>query len=572
EPDELLTLVNAVVKAYEKEVVEAETDRRRKRVKELDAIYVEAGNRLRKKKDSLREMADELGTSEAAALTQKQVTMQAYLGELKKQHAQARAELMKAKAKLASHRSQEKALTDPPVPEAAVTEVVEADPEVKQHLTRISRLQEVVADYEQRAVNPNETVKLRAERELASLRKKVDGRREQARSALVERLRQKAKADYDAQLAALTSEVELWAQQEKTLRDEVAGQGQETEKVGRSSTAFELLKAEVDREEKLAERVGNEVDILRMELRSPPRVSVFQEAALQKKDAKKQLFATLLAAVAGLAGACFGVGWWESRARRVHTAEEVATGLGLRVVGAVPPLPVPALRLPTVVAEAEAGGHQLLESIDGIRTMLLRDASSSGRRLLLVTSAVSGEGKTTLASHLAGSLARAGRRTLLIDCDLRRPTLHQLFEVPPHPGFSEALLGEVPLAEATRATSVPGLWIMPAGQWDRGVLRALAGEELQKAFATLRQHYDFVVIDSHPVLLATDSLLVGMHADAVILSLMKDVSRVPRASAACQRLADLGIPVLGAVVNGLPEDDYGGAYPYPAAATATAAS
>jgi polysaccharide biosynthesis transport protein len=183
--------------------------------------------------------------------------------------------------------------------------------------------------------------------------------------------------------------------------------------------------------------------------------------------------------------------------------------------------------------------------------------------VVMVTSAVGGEGKTTLASHLAGSLARAGRRTLLIDCDLRRPAAHQLFELPLQPGLSEALLGEVHVAEATLATAVDGLWLMPAGQWDREVIQSLAREGLRQIFDKLRHDYDFIVIDSHPVLPATDSLLIGQHVDAVLLSVMREVSQAPKVYAACQRLNALGIRVLGAVVSGVGGDDvyaHGGQY------------
>src|SRR5262249_26298252 len=114
--DELLVLVNAVVKSYEKEVVEAETERRRKRVAELDKIYVEANDRLRKKRHSPRGRAAERAPRESAARTQKQVNLQPSPGELKKQHAQPPSELMKAKPRRESHKAQEKALTAPPVP------------------------------------------------------------------------------------------------------------------------------------------------------------------------------------------------------------------------------------------------------------------------------------------------------------------------------------------------------------------------------------------------------------------------------------------------------------------------
>jgi capsular exopolysaccharide synthesis family protein len=173
----------------------------------------------------------------------------------------------------------------------------------------------------------------------------------------------------------------------------------------------------------------------------------------------------------------------------------------------------------------------------------------------MVTSAVGGEGKTTVASHLASSLARSGRRTLLIDGDLRCPALHELFEVPLHPGLSEVALGEVHVAEATLATSVDGLMLIPAGEWDRDVLQALARDGVRRLFEKLKREYEFVVIDSHPVLAATDALLIGQHVDAVLLSLLRGVSRAPQVYAAQQRLESLGIRVLGAVVNGAAETE-----------------
>jgi capsular exopolysaccharide synthesis family protein len=168
----------------------------------------------------------------------------------------------------------------------------------------------------------------------------------------------------------------------------------------------------------------------------------------------------------------------------------------------------------------------------------------------LVTSASAGEGKTTLAGHLAGSLARSGRRTLLVDGDLRRPAVHELFEVPMQPGFSEVLLAEVEVADAVQETMVENLFVIPAGQWDREVMQALARDGLEGVFEKLQEEFDFIILDSHPVLLATDSLLLGRQADAVILSVMREVSQMPRVYAAAQQLTSLGIRVLGAVVNG----------------------
>src|SRR5262249_38234559 len=181
---------------------------------------------------------------------------------------------------------------------------------------------------------------------------------------------------------------------------------------------------------------------------------------------KKQLFGGALGAMAGMFGVCFGVAWLEFRRRRVQSSEEVATGLGIRVVGAVPASP-DVEQIINAPAEEQLEGHAVLESVDAIRTLLVHDAHVDATRLLMVTSAEAGEGKSTLASHLASSLSRAGRKTLLIDGDLRQPALHQLFEVSLQPGFSEVLLGEVDTVDAILVSNLDGLMLMPAGQWDR---------------------------------------------------------------------------------------------------------
>jgi len=236
--------------------------------------------------------------------------------------------------------------------------------------------------------------------------------------------------------------------------------------------------------------------------------------------------------------------------------------LAMRVVGAVPELPDPRRRMMTAdPAAEELVRHNLLESIDAIRTMLLRNAGADNMRVVMVTSAVGGEGKTTLASQLAMSLARAGRKTLLIDCDLRGPALHQMFEQPMQPGFSEVVLNEVDLPDAVRVTSVdPNLYLLPAGLWDREVVHELAKIGITSIFEKLRDEFDFIIVDSHPVLAATDALLIGQHVDAVLVSLMRDVSQMHNVHVACQRFASLGIRVFGAVINGVPVKTFGRTY------------
>jgi capsular exopolysaccharide synthesis family protein len=577
---EVTALVNGVVKVYEKEVVQAETEKRQKQLNEVDGKFRDLHEQLHKKREKLRNLAAELGGSpDSGALSQLQVNRLARLGEKERQHGIARTERMMAQVRLDGHKAQQPKPREAPDLDAAVDVEFESDPDVKLQRKDLERYQEGLAELERRRPNEEDSVKKAARQHVSRLQTKLDEKKTKLRISIEQRFKsivkaelEKAQAEHGALRPGLEKQVEIWTAEEERLRKEMEELATEVSKFGQSSTEFEMLKLDIARESDFVNDIGKRRDILSMELSRPPRVSIFQEAALQKHDMKRQILSAAFAAIAGFFLAGFIVAWVECRARRIHTTDEVTAGLGLRVVGAVPPSAPNLLRLGSATEKEQPEEHHFLESIDGIRTMLLRDARAGGLRLVMVTSAVSGEGKTTLASHLAGSLARAGRRTLLVDCDLRRPSAHQLFEVASHPGLSEVLLGEVPVSDAVSATAVPGLWLLPAGQWDRAVLRALAGEEVQKVFTALRQHYDFIIIDSHPVLQAADSLLIGLHVDAVILALMRDLSRMPRVSMACQRLTDLGIPVLGAVVNGLADDDAGGAYAYtapPPARTAT---
>ncbi len=261
--------------------------------------------------------------------------------------------------------------------------------------------------------------------------------------------------------------------------------------------------------------------------------------------------------VAGLAGAgalalvLLLVALVESRRRPVGGADDVMRGLGIGVVGTLPVLPARAR-----VARLDAPGAQdgywqarLGEAVDTLRTFLLR-ATGDGPHVVLITSAVEGEGKTSLASQLAASLAWSGRRTLLVDGDLRKPAAHALFGLPLTPGLSEVLRGEVPAAEPFRPTSIERLWVLPAGQWDRRAIHALAQEDAGALFRQLREDFDYVVVDSSPVLPVADALILGEHADAVLLSVLEGTSRLPTVHAAYQRLEALSTPVLGAVVIG----------------------
>jgi capsular exopolysaccharide synthesis family protein len=250
-----------------------------------------------------------------------------------------------------------------------------------------------------------------------------------------------------------------------------------------------------------------------------------------------------LAAVVGLGLGFGGVVLLEYQRDRLDTAEEISQRIGIRVIGTVP----------AISRSGKSPNHaHVAECVDGVRAVI----SQTGReapKVIIVTSAVEHEGKTTFAAQLAASLARAGNRTLIVDGDLRHPNTHLALELDLRVGLPELLRGEIGADEAVQPTSVDGLFAVTGGSCDYAAITALSRSETSKVIKAFRGSFDTVVIDAGPVLAFADVLLLGQLSDAAIVVTMRDVSRVPLVGKAVDRLRSVGIRVLGTVVNGVSE-------------------
>ena len=318
---------------------------------------------------------------------------------------------------------------------------------------------------------------------------------------------------------------------------------------GRIKRSVELdsRQRELEQLEQISSDMSIKLESLDIEANAPEQIRQIQQAISSKGLNKTQQYG--IAALGGLAAfalTCFGIGYIEFRSRRLNGPDQVDEGLGIRVVGTLPSLASRQALDPTHPIVA-----QLTESIDGVRTILMHDSTANRRQVVLVTSAATMEGRTTVASQLAASLARAGRRTLLIDGDLRRPALHALFDVPLEDGLCEVLRAEVDVADVIRPTHAEGLWLLTAGYCDIDAIHALATEQMQPVFDKLRGEYDFVIIDGAPVLGMSDALIFGQYSDGAILSVRRDHSQMPKINQAAELLRGVGVRIIGAVVNGV---------------------
>jgi capsular exopolysaccharide synthesis family protein len=560
-PDGLAAVVNAVRDAYIREIVDKEQTDRQAKLETLKKLYTTYEEQLRDKRRTLRELAESVGTRDAQTLAHKQRFAQERLALSQKELLQLQSDIRKGRVEAASFPARQAAVGQVEVPEALIEEQLQKDPVVTQQMAEIARLEAAYENAKQSFVaGENEPLLRRYRTPIEAARKAIAARTSQVRPALVAQLREKARHDLAVAGAQLKSKLAHLLELEKELAADLKRMESETHTLNKGSIDLESLREEIAHAESVAKQAGAQIETIKVEQQAPARVSVLEEAYVSDADGqKKKLMATGGGGVAAFGLVVCGLVWLDLRARRIGSLNDVKKGLGVRIIGAIPATQDRRKSgwLGGRFGAPSATPKQVLDAVDAARTVLLGTAVPHGVRCVMVTSAVSGEGKTSLSIHLAASLARLGHRTLLVDGDLRAPSVHEHLTLAPGAGLGEVLRGEASLAEAIRSTPMSALWVLPGGRPDKESVNALAREKGQTVFRALRDGYDFVVVDSSPVLPVADALLLSRHVDGVVFSLLRDVSCVGSVSAACERVSVLGGRVLGVVVNGLAGDHPG---------------
>lgn len=204
------------------------------------------------------------------------------------------------------------------------------------------------------------------------------------------------------------------------------------------------------------------------------------------------------------------------------------------------------------------------EAFRSLRTAIHYSAINRAKKVLLVTSSFPGEGKTTISANLAVTLSQTGARVLLIGCDLRRPTLHEIFGHRRTPGLVELLSGDATLAAVQHDTGIANFDFISAGTTPPNPAELLGSEQMRQLLQDLAQKYDHIVIDAPPSLAVTDAQVLTTMADMVVVVL--EAGRVPlKAARQLQELlATVKAPVAGLILNDKSrrQEGYYGAYGY----------
>jgi len=259
-----------------------------------------------------------------------------------------------------------------------------------------------------------------------------------------------------------------------------------------------------------------------------------------------------LASIAVGLGLIYGLGRLDDR---VELAEDIETELGEPVLGQIPLVDKKSTKLESLLLTRMPEHSMFAEAIRGVRSAVMLGMQGGPKQVLLVTSAVPGDGKTTFTVNFAVTLAIAGNRVLLVDADLRRGNIHAYFDQPRDPGYAEVLQGEVHWRDAVQKTEVRTLEIIGTGKLPPNPGELLMSPINRQFVYEIRQSYDYVVFDCPPLTAIDDTFSLVSFSDGMLFVVRSGQTSMRFAANALDAVRKRGAQVMGLILNGITADN-----------------
>jgi polysaccharide biosynthesis transport protein len=349
-------------------------------------------------------------------------------------------------------------------------------------------------------------------------------------------------------IRGLETEAEASRSKENSLQADLARAHLQGLDVSRKSVEYEALKREVDTNNQTfqallsrAKETGLESELRSTNVRiveraDPPR------APSSPNRSRNYRLALLIGIAAGMALAFL----FEHADATVKTPDDIKQ-MGMPFLGMVPSV-VASRTLPQPVALKNPEGA-IADAYRVLRTNLLYTWPGNEGRVVVVSSANPGEGKTTTTANLASALALNGAKVLIIDGDLRRPTIHKHLNIPKSPGLSDLIVGRAQASGVIQTSRYRGLHIIPCGYVAPNPAELLGSGAMTEIVAALKKLYDWVLIDSPPILAMADTPILCRVADGLIIVVAAEATSRPALQRAVDQVASVGGKVIGAVLN-----------------------
>jgi capsular exopolysaccharide synthesis family protein len=277
-------------------------------------------------------------------------------------------------------------------------------------------------------------------------------------------------------------------------------------------------------------------------------IRVVDRADVPQSPVRPRRSLNLLLALFG--GSFLGLGlafFFDYLDNRIKTPEEIVQHLGLPSLGLIPVAPkVEGSSADPMIDQSEP---IFSEAFRALRTNVLFSSAEEGTHTVVVTSTGPGEGKSLVTANLAMALAKAGQRVLVIDADLRRPRVHTIFGKKQDPGLSNLMVGSSKAADVVQKGRIQNLWILPAGKTPPNPAELLGSKRFNEFLKSLKDHFDWVLIDSPPVMAVADACVIAHRTTGVIFVVSADATSRHTARQALEQLAQAHARVIGGVLN-----------------------
>ena len=562
-PKNSAAVVDAVAKSYFDLVDEYEAGRTRRLIELLEREREASEREVERLRENVRQVAiEQTGKDPFAARADQDGALVLPLADLESQITGVRVEQAVLNAQITAL---EEYLEKNPinVTDEMIDRMVEQDAEFQRRKAVIAekqaRLEDIKSKAPQGAKAPlyvsRESEVQREEKTLAELRPQLcDRARDELNTSLARQRNEK--------LAELKARQNEFAVRDRALTSAHEAELKKVKQFTGETLDLEMKRAELARADQVLDRIAQRAFLLRTEQRAPSRVELLEKATVPLYPVEPLPYKQLVVASFGAFLLPFALFFlWDLRLCRLGTAEQVGEIGHLRVIGEIATFASIGYGRGSKAGRINRQLRPFEESIEGLRTFLLLSQPVEGMQVVAITSAGSREGKTTVAAQLAISIARSTNEpTLLVDGDMRAPDIHEIFDIENEAGLFDVLDGQRGLEEVVATSWHERLHLLPAGKL-RGIPHKPFGNGAMKSMlGDARKVYRHIVIDTPPLLAASEALVMAAAADATIMCVMRDRTRRDQADRAGDRLAAAGANVIGCVFNGIPLRQY--AYDY----------
>lgn len=374
----------------------------------------------------------------------------------------------------------------------------------------------------------------------------------------IKTLQKRKTQEVNSVINSLRNEYEVALARENSLKAALLKQKKESLELNKKAIQYGVLRREAESAQQMYELLIKRFKetSLTEEMRTG-NIRIVDKAEVPKSPVKPEKRLNILLAI--IVGLVSGIGlafFFEYLDNTIKIPEDIESHLNIPYLGSVPVIAIDSEgkqdgKIRAELVTLNSPKSLASEAYRGIRTSVLFSSAESAPQVILVSSSGPQEGKTITATNLAIAMAQSGSKVIILDCDLRRPKIHEAFGIPRDQGITNLLVENNDIKDAISHTEIRKLDVIPCGPIPPNPSELLGSKRMLSFLKILRKNYARIIIDSAPITVFTDAVILSKHVDGVVLVVRANDTVREIAKAGVSHLQNVGAHILGAILNGV---------------------